>query len=698
MLKLLSPAGSPEALRAAVQNGADAVYLGLEGFNARRGAKNFTEETLGDAVRYCKVRGVEVFVVLNTLATDRELGKVELLAKTASRLGVDAVIVQDLGVARMVRQTLPHMPIHASTQMSIHNLDGVRQAEALGMSRVILARELSITHIAYIAKHANIELEVFVHGALCVSYSGQCYMSAVLGGRSGNRGLCAQPCRLSYSVGGEVGPRLSLKDYCLIEHLKALDAAGVHTVKIEGRMKRPEYTAIVTQIYAEAIRTGAAPSAAQLQQLMAVFSREGFTDAYLKGEKGLHMIGVRTEEDKRATRGLLGAKDIFSKKELQRVPVKFYALIQRGERAKVAVSDDCGNLAKVEGARPETALRQGITEVGVRLQLAKTGGTPYAVQDVEVVLDAGLSLPVAELNRLRRDALQALSEMRSAVPTRTEGLFRVAEPCPKRRVPPQLNVSLLQAEQLTPEFVDLRPMLIYMPLAELLAKAKTLRPYLERDELTFSAVLPRVIWDNEKDEILRQLEAVQSLGVTQCLVGNVGHIDLATRAGLIARGDFGLNVFNGQTLAGLSEMGLASATVSFELNMAQIRDMNKVMDLELIAYGRLPLMVTENCIMQNTKGSNLDQPCSGPVVLRDWKGIQFPVVRENRCRSVVYNSKKLFLAGRADDYMSIDLWGVRLAFTTENARECKEVLERYLGIGGYEPGEFTRGLYYRGVE
>ncbi|MCL2842169.1 MAG: U32 family peptidase [Oscillospiraceae bacterium] len=698
MLKLLAPAGSLEAVKAAVQNGADAVYLGLEGFNARRGAKNFTEDTLAEAVRTCHVRGVEVYVTLNTLATDRELVKVELLAKTASRAGADALIVQDLGVAQMVRQTLPDMQIHASTQMSIHNLDGVRRAEALGINRVILARELAISHMAYIAKHTDMELEAFVHGALCMSHSGQCYMSAALGGRSGNRGVCAQPCRLEYSIDTNPGYHLSLKDYCLVEHLKLLETAGIHTIKIEGRMKRPEYVGVVTKIYRQSLDTGQPPTAEQLEQLAAVFSREGFTDSYLKGEKGRHMIGVRTEADKRATRQLLNAKDAYSKKELQRVPVKVYALIRRGETAKVAVSDEQGNIAKVEGLRPETALRQGITQMGVRLQLEKTGGTPYLVQDAEVIVDEGIALPVAELNRLRRAALEELTSLRAQVPTRTEGLFRQGEPAPQRGLPPQLNVSLLKANQLTEEFADLRPMLIYLPLPELLDNARTLQPFLERDELTFSAILPRVILDDEKDRVKRQLETVQEMGIDQCLAGNIGHIGLAQRLGLTVRGDFGLNAFNSPTLTVLKEMGFASATASFELNMAQIRDMDKPLDVELLAYGRLPLMVTENCIMKNVHRQSGCDICTEGMTLRDWKGMQFPVVAEAGCRNVVYNSCKLFLADKAQNYMNIGLWGVRLCFTTENQRECKEVLERYLELGTYEPGEFTRGLYYRGVE
>jgi len=698
MLELLAPAGSPESVIAAVQSGADAVYLGLDGYNARRNAKNFTEENIAKTIAYCHIRGVKAFVTFNTLATDRELHLIERAAKNVSRAGADAIIVQDLGLMRVLRQALPEMPLHGSTQMSVHNLDGVRRAHELGASRVILARELSIAHIAYIAKHAPCEIETFVHGALCMSYSGQCYMSAAIGGRSGNRGLCAQPCRLQYTLDGTTGAHLSLKDLCLVEHLSALAEYGVTCVKIEGRMKRPEYTAIVTQIYADAIR-GKSPGEAEMHRLTAAFSRDGFTDAYLRGEKGPSMLGIRAEGDKKEPKIFAEVRNTYTKSERQRVPVRFYAMVQQGSPTKFAVSDDGGRIIRLEGSVPEIAQKREVTGGEIETQLSKTGGTPYTCRGVEIVLDPGLNIPLSEINEMRRNLLDALSAERAAAPRRSEGIFRGGEPAPKREDPPQLNVSLTKVNQLTAEFADLKPMLIYLPIDEMLQNTKALRPYLEREHLTFSAVLPRVIWDNERDEIKKQLFEVQELGVTQCLAGNMGHIDLARSQGMgIVRGDYGLNVFNGQSLKSLGETGFDSATVSFELNMAQIRDMSKEIPLELIAYGRLPVMLTETCVLKNVKGCNQCEFDETNVQLSDRKGIAFPVMKERGCRNLILNSKKLFLADRDFDYMQIGLWGVRLSFTTENAWECHEVLQRYLGLGGYEPGGFTRGLYYRGVE
>jgi len=699
MLELLAPAGSPEAVLAAVQNGADAIYLGLDEFNARRNAKNFTQENIGKTIEYCHVRGVKVYVTFNTLATDRELVLIERAAKNVSRAGADALIVQDLGVMRALRQALPEMPLHASTQMSVWNIDGVRRAHEAGASRVILARELNLAHIAYIAKHAPCEIEIFGHGALCMSYSGQCYMSAAIGGRSGNRGLCAQPCRLQYTLDGVTGAHLSLKDLCLAEHISALEKCGVTCLKIEGRMKRPEYTAIATRVYADAIRDGRSPGEEAMQQLTEAFSRDGFTDGYLRNDHGAHMLGVRTEGDKQVPRFFDEVRTAYTKTERQRVPVRFYTMVEPAAPVKFAVSDLDGNVVRLEGAIPERAIHRDITQEQIETQLSKTGGTPYICQDVQTKLSPGLNLPLSEINEMRRNLLQELSVLRGTPPVHTEGIFRPGAPAPKRENPPQLNVSLLKVDQLTDDFVDLNPSLIYLPLEEILGNIKTLRPYMEREHIKFSAILPRVILDDMRDEVKKQLAELQALGISECLIGNMGYIDLVKKQGIqTVRGDFGFNVFNGQALKTLGEMGLSSATASFELNMAQIRDMSKEIDLELIAYGRFPVMLTENCVIKNTKGCERCDTNETPVHLSDRMGVAFPVVKEMGCRNVILNSKKLYLADRDADYMHIGLWGARLSFTTENAWECREVLARYLGLGGYEPGEFTRGLYYRGVE
>ena len=336
MLELLAPAGSMEAVTAAVQNGANAIYLGYGDFNARRNAKNFTQEEVAAAVSYCHLRGCKVHLTLNTLLTDRELPGAAQVAAHASDIGIDAVIVQDLGVARMLRQTVPDLAIHGSTQMTVHSLDGVKQCADLGMSRVVLSRELSRDQIAGICQNSPIEIEIFGHGALCMSYSGQCDFSSVIGGRSGNRGLCAQPCRLKYGWGGKANEYpLSLKDMSLISYLKEIQDMGVACLKLEGRMKRPEYVAVVTGIYARALREGREPTPEELEELEQVFSRQGFTQGYYLGQTGPEMFGTRQEE-KEPRELYARARASYENGENRKEPVKLYAMVRAGQPAQVA--------------------------------------------------------------------------------------------------------------------------------------------------------------------------------------------------------------------------------------------------------------------------------------------------------------------------------------------------------------------------
>ena len=421
MLELLAPAGSMEAVAAAVQNGADAVYLGYGDFNARRNAKNFSEEEFAAAVSYCHIRGARVYLTLNTLLTDRELPKAAEVAAQASAIGADAVLIQDLGVLRMLRQAAPDLPVHASTQMTLHSLDGVKMAADLGLTRAVLSRELSRDQIAYICQRSPIEIEVFAHGALCMCYSGQCFLSSVIGGRSGNRGLCAQPCRLKYGwMDRADGYPLSLKDLSLAGHLRELRKMGVACVKIEGRMKRPEYVAVVTRIYARAIKEDREPTAEELEQLRAAFSRQGFTQGYYLDEQGPDMFGVR-EETKEPKELFAAARNTYQSGEAQRVPVTFYAMLRPGEPARVGVEDPDGRVVTVEGAVPEAARTRPLTEEAVAAQLSRTGGTPYRCEKVRALVEDNLSLPLASLNALRREALDGLTKQRGAPPRRRRG-------------------------------------------------------------------------------------------------------------------------------------------------------------------------------------------------------------------------------------------------------------------------------------
>ena len=694
MIELLSPAGSPEGVIAAVQNGADAVYMGMGAFNARRGAKNFTDEEFVKAVRYCHVRGCKVYVTLNTLVNDREMRDAVAAAKLASDAGADALIVQDLGMSYAIRCALPDIPLHASTQMSLHNLAGVEAAAEMGITRAVLARELSFEQIRFITKNASIETEVFVHGALCFCHSGQCYMSALIGRRSGNRGLCAQPCRLQYSLGGRMDDHpLSLKDNCLVDQIRRLEEAGVASLKIEGRMKRPEYTGIVTGVYAKAIREQRNPDKEEMELLEKTFSRQGFTQGYFIGDK-LDMFGVRSEPDKDADKIFAAARKQYAEGEMRRVPVHFYTVLEKGEHIKAIAFDDDGHRAIATGPVPERAKRQGLTEQYLTEQMFKTGGTPYNCIENKAKAEPGLYLPASEINELRRKLIAQLSAEREKAPERRT--LRI--PAPPVNVPaisdPARIYQVRTAEQLTPELAELKPDYIYFPAMELAENFDPLRPFIDNGARPV-AVMPRVITDDQSREVYAALEKLFDYGVNEALTGNLGHVFIARQAGMKVRGDFGLNAFNSYTLRVLQDAGFISATASFELRLAQIKAMAKPVDTELIIYGRLPLMVSDQCIIRQSAGRC---NCQTPGQLSDRMGSVFPVVKEFGCRNVIYNAHKLYLADKRDDLYALGLWGLRMLFTTESPRECVEVAKGYLGLTDYKPNVLTRGLYYRGVD
>ena len=695
MLELLAPAGSPESVIAAVQSGADAVYMGFGDFNARRGAENFSQEEFAKAVRYCRIRGCKVYVTLNTLVGDRELSDAAGMARMASDLGADGIIIQDLGLIRVVREAVPDIPLHASTQMSVHNLAGVEACAQLGLTRAVLARELSYEQIAFIAKHAPIETEVFVHGALCFCHSGQCYMSSLIGRRSGNRGMCAQPCRMQYSMGGRMDDYpLSLKDNCLVDKLQMLEDAGVTCAKIEGRMKRPEYTAAVTEVYSKDIKERRAPTQPEYEQLERAFSREGFTQGYFNGEIGPDMFGTRQERSREQEKFFNAVRKQYADSEVRRVPVDFYAVIREGQPVQAAVADRDGHRAVVTGGVPPKAERRGVTEQNIRDQMYKTGGTPYYAENVYCEIDPGLHVTASEVNELRRKLISELTAQRAKRPDRRVQKFPPVPTDRFIRKDPRMIFQVLTAEQLTEELAELRPSYVYVPL-EVLYKDPHCTDAFTQTGTVVAAVLPRIITDNQVAEVANMLRQVRLSGVEEALVGNLGHIFLARQAGMRVRGDFGLNAFNSYALEVLSTAGLESATASFELRMAQIRDLKKPIDAEMIVYGRLPAMVSDQCIIKNSAGRCA---CQTPGQLSDRTGSVFPVVREFGCRNVIYNAHKLFMADKRREYETAGLWGVRMLFTTESPRECVEVAKSYLGLSEYRPNGLTRGLYYRGVE
>ena len=695
IMELLAPAGSMEALRAAVCNGADAVYLGADTFNARMNARNFSAADLQEAVVYCHVRGVKVHLTLNTLVLDREMPRAAELIRMAASCGVDAFIVQDLGMVSLCRQLAPDVPIHASTQMSIHSLEGVLEAAALGCSRVVLAQELPAEEIAHICKKSPVEIEVFVHGALCMCYSGQCYLSSVIGRRSGNRGQCAQPCRLPYGYGRFESTRypLSLKDNCLAGELDELRRMGVASIKIEGRMKRPEYVAIVTRAY-RTVLNGGKLTQADLQELETAFSRQGFTDGYFKGQTGSDMFGRRQESEDTADL-FASARATYEQGETQRIGVRFYAMIHRGQPARLAVEDPDGNLCRTYGPVPEQAVYRSLTAQDLEQQLKKTGGTPYLCTSVRSSLDPDLMLPASAINAMRRDVIAELTAKRGRAekphlnaydePPRYDGISGE----------PQLTVAVRTADQITSRMLSMKPTVLYVPLSELVE-----HPELRQRvgvETQLAAILPRVIWSGELVPIARQLRTVYDMGVRQVLAGNLGQLHIARAAGFAVRGDFGLNIVNSRAMRYLREQGLDSQLLSFELTLPQIRDISKAVPAEVLIYGRLPLMLMENCVIKNRTGTCTCQ--TGTVRLVDRVGEEFPIVKDpGTCRNVLLNGKKLYLLDKKDAFRGMGLWALRLQFTTENPSEIDKVLMDYQGRAVFDAGSYTRGLYSRGVE
>ena len=681
--ELLAPAGSPEALKAAVEHGANAVYLGWGTFNARRGAQNFSQEEFAQAVAYCHIRGVRVFLTLNILLSDRELPEALETARTASRLGVDAVLVQDWGLFDLLRRALPDRPLHASTQMSIFTSGGAREIAAAGCERVVLARECSKEETAVICRNAPAEVESFVHGALCMCYSGQCAMSALIGGRSGNRGRCAQPCRLPYGVNEPAKDRrpLSLKDSCMADHLQEMEDMGVSCLKIEGRMRRPGYVAAVTEIYARLLKEGRKPNSREREILERAFSRSGFTDAYWRGTKGPEMLGFRQENAEAAPAAEA------PRREAGRVPVRFTCRVRAGRPCTLTAEDGDGHSVTAAGPVPEAARNRALTPEDLSARLGKTGGTPYRCEHVEALAEPGLSLSAASLNGLRREVLDALSAARSLPPRRRELDVPPLPDFDGSEAEPRFTVSVATAAQLTGGILNFRPARVYMPL-ELLADLSSL----PEAETEYCAVLPRVWRDRDEDLLRRRLEKARSLGVTGLLLGNLGHFSLARGKDWRLYGDYGLNVFNSRSLAWLRERGLESACLSFELRFSQMRDLRKVLPTESIIYGRLPLMITENCLIQNTAGCR----CGRPNFLNDRTGAAFPLLPAFGHRTEVQNSCPLWLADRPD-WRRLGLAYARLRFTTESPEECVRAFRGYQE-GSAAAGEFTRGLYLRGVE
>lgn len=664
MPELLAPAGSEEALYAAVRSGADAVYMGMDRFNARRNASNFDAHAFCDAVKYCHQRGVAVHLTLNTLISDQELEDALDCLRVACKAGVDAVIVQDIGLAKLVRQAAPDMPIHASTQLSIHSSAALPMLKKMGFSRVVLSRELSRQEIAQITCAANklgIETEVFVHGALCMCLSGQCYMSAVIGQRSGNRGTCAQPCRLAFADGSYP---LSLKDMSLLEWMGELTEMGAASFKIEGRMKRPEYVAAAVAAFRSRLDSGEVDPLLR-GQLDAVFSRSGHTDGYYTEKLGAAMFGRRTETDEAASAESLSQIHALYRAERQSVAVDAHFIMRANQPSALTLSDG-ENEVTVNGELPQVAINRPLDAERAKQLCFKLGGTPFAAGRFTADIGEGLTLPASAVNELRRRAVEGLLELRSpkekafCAPQLPDAYHRAGQK-------PKLFVRFARAEQIPDDLSGVDR--VYLPLGERMPDLRT--------ELGIE--LPRAMFGTE-DKIRERLKSLPE-NVKFALCNNLSSIALANEAGLEPHAGFGINIFNRLSADRILESA-SDVTLSFELTLSQARAIGVG---GIIAYGRLPLMLTRNCAKGGSKNC---KTCSGTLV--DRKQAVFPI----HCHdgfSEIFNSLPLYIDDRLDGFDFVELY-----FTDEDAATCQQVINAFKK-GERLDGEFTRGLSRRGV-
>lgn len=685
-IEILAPVGSEEMLHAAVFSGADAVYLGFSGFNARTGAGNFDADSLKEAVRFCHARGVKVHVALNTTVYGGELASLCDAIRAVAASGADAVICQDLAVATLIGKIAPQLPRHGSTQMSVHTLQGALELKELGFTRVVLARELSLSEVEQITRHCGIETECFVHGALCMCVSGQCYMSAFLGGRSGNRGSCAGPCRLPFEANalpeGKPGRlhHLSLKDNSVIDKLDQLQAIGVASAKIEGRLRTPEYVAAAVS----ACLAGREGRAYDRDLLKNAFSRSGFTSGYLDGKIDGTMFGVRSEADAELTKKTLPALRELYRRERSRVPVRMKLEIEEGGE-KLTVTDADGNKAFAYGDFEPQPARADPTE-SLKRSLAKTGGTPFAAENIEVEMDEGpWFVPGSTVNELRREALDALLKKREVLrpwPVQDVEL----EPLPQRTLPPHrtLRARFERWDQVPEQALSGVEYLI-LPIAQ---ADRVPREWRGKTLLE----LPRVMFGKLEEDTARRVAATQDAGFAGYEVSNIAHLRLCR--GLPMSGGFGLNVTNQVAAQFYADNGLGSVLILPETKDSDISTIapthaGKPVPTGVLVYGHMPLMVTRACPLQNIHDC---AHCDKTGVLTDRKAKKFPV----RCGMgvrTIYNPVPIYM-GDKPGALTVD-YGVAY-FTLESREEAAAILDNIRVHAPFE-GDFTRGLYFKGT-
>lgn len=681
-IEILAPAGDLEILKAAVDAGADSVYFGMQTLNARRNAVNFTREDCAQGIRYCHLMGRKAYLTLNTIMFDNEIPQVIDTISFAARLGIDAFIVQDLGVFRLIKEICPDVDVHASTQLSAHNVSDCDMLYDLGIKRVVLARELSKDEINRITNQTRIEAEVFIHGALCMSVSGQCYFSSALGERSGNRGLCAQVCRLPFYVDDRQNHNLSLKDLSLIDEVKELEDIGVQAVKIEGRMKSSHY--VVTAI--KAIQSAMDNRPYDINQLRNVFSREGFTKGYYESKLGSEMFGIRKDQDLKKSIKAEQKANRFELNDMHPIEIEMHYRAIVGKPFTLTIKDQDLNEVTQGGDIVQRAKKRPLTKMEIEGQLLKLGASIYRCDKIEGFKDEEIFLPVASINEVRRKACAQLDQLRESTSHMVCNTSGLDIQFPRRVYPKKQSVyaRFLNIDQMSNEVLD-KIDKAYVPLFQLEHLAeKTIDKY--RDKLAVE--LPRVYFGDEK-KIVTALQQVKRIGVKEALCHTIGKIKLAKEGGLSVSAGFGLNITNNLAYKEITSLGVKQVVLSCELNFKKIEYITNTVPIGIVAYGHFPLMISRNCPVKIEVGC-IKHDC----FLNDRKGERFPVVCNNDMCEIL-NPKPIYYADKKEILKALDF--VLLQFTTESASECSAVLDAYQKTHNIMRTNFTRGTYQRKI-
>ncbi len=668
-IELLAPGGSFDALKAAVGAGADAVYIGASKFSARQNAVNFSKEELKSAVSYCNIRGVKVYLAINTLIYDGELCEALMVAKDAYESGVSGYIVQDLGLSRLLTEKFD-IPVHGSTQMTVFDKSGLDFLKNQGIKRVVLARECRKDEISRLAKERDMEVEVFCHGAICMSYSGQCLMSSFLGGRSANRGSCAQPCRLPYSVSDKAGYFLSPKDLSLLHEIPDLIDMGVSSLKIEGRMKGPAYVASAVTAFRSVIDRGFCDEK-DLERLIRAFSRGGeFTKGYYGNVKGRDMMNVASSND-----DVLKTSDEELHKELKylwedgkenkKIPTDMTFCV--GEEETSLKLNDGMFTAEAKIPTSKNEMGKAVTSEFAESQLTKLGNTPFSVKSFISKIETEGFFKTSELNGLRREATEKLLALRSGERIYS-GDLTIAEKHEKESNGFEILVSVKTKEQ-AEALIEAGCESLFVP-PEFSGKVKA--------KGVFIPAVYKELPENIDEEYV--------------MAGSIGAYNHGLSLGKKVIYGYSMNVSNCQS-ASLMKKGVLSP----ELNLGKIKDIAKKSDVYLLAYGYIPLMTSRNCIIKTAglcKGK-LCEKCNREIELKDRKGVSFRVLSDGEFNTI-YNSVPIFMADKMEDLIKSGVSGIHLMFTGENPSRCADIYRMYKGeIKAFKPENLTRGYFYK---